>query len=141
MAQINPHINFNGNAEEAFTFYKSVFGGEFTEIIRFKDIASPEFPVSESEANKILNIALPIGNNVLLANDVPESMGRTNENENRSKISIRAESKEEADKLFNGLSAGGQIEMPIEDGPWGSYFGMFRDKYGIEWMVDFNPKK
>ena len=140
MAQINPHINFNGNAEEAFTFYKSVFGGEFAKIMRFKDISSPEFPVTEKEANKIMHISLPIGKNVLMANDVPESMGKTNENENRSKISISAESKEEADRLFNGLSVGGQIEAPIGDSPWGSYFGMFRDKYGIEWMVDFDPK-
>lgn len=140
MAQINPYINFNGNAEEAFTFYKSVFGGEFAKIMRFKDMASSEFPVSEKEANKIMHIALPIGKNILMANDVPESMGRTNENENRSKISISAESKAEADKLFHGLSVGGQIEFPISDSPWGSYFGMFRDKYGIEWMVDFDPK-
>jgi PhnB protein len=140
MALINPHINFNGNAKEAFNFYKSVFGGEFTKIMRFKDLESSEFTVSESEANKIMHIALPIGKNVLMANDVPEIMGRTNENEHRSKISISAESKEEADKLFNGLSEGGQIEMPISNSPWGSYFGMFRDKYGIEWMVDFDPK-
>jgi PhnB protein len=140
MAQINPHINFNGNAEEAFTFYKSVFGGEFLKIMRFKDISSPEFPITENDANKIMLIALPIGRNILMANDVPESLGQTNENENRSKISISAESKEEADKLFNGLSVGGQIEMPIGDSPWDSYFGMFRDKYGIEWMVDFDPK-
>ena len=140
MAQINPHINFNGNAEEAFTFYKSIFGGEFVNIMRFKDLASAEFPVAENEANKIMHIALPIGKNILMANDVPESMGRTNENENRSKISISAESKEEADKLFNGLSEDGTIEMPITDSPWGSYFGMFRDKYGIEWMIDFDPK-
>jgi PhnB protein len=140
MAQINPHINFNGNAEEAFTFYKSVFGGEFVNIVRFKDISSPELPVTEKEANKIMHIALPIGKNVLMANDVPERMGQTNENENRSKISISAESKEEADKLFNGLSVDGQIEVPIGDSPWGSYFGMFRDKYGIEWMVDFDPE-
>ena len=141
MAPINHHINFNGNAEEAFTFYKSVFGGEFTKIIRFKDIASSEFPVAENEANKIMHIALPIGKyNVLMANDVPEFMGKVDENENRSKISISTESKEEADKLFNGLSAGGNVEMPITDSPWGSYFGMFRDKYGIEWMVDFDPK-
>ena len=138
MALINPHINFNGNAEEAFTFYKSVFGGEFAKVMRFKDLSSPEFPVAENEANKIMHIALPIGKNILMANDVPEFMGKVNENENRSKISISAESKEEADKLFNGLSAGGQIEMPISDSPWGSYFGMFRDKYGIEWMVDFD---
>jgi PhnB protein len=140
MALINPHINFNGNAEEAFTFYKSVFGGEFAKIMRFKDMASPEFPVAENEANKIMHIALPIGKNVLMGNDVPEILGKVNENENRSKISISAEGKEEADKLFNGLSAGGQVEMPIMDSPWGSYFGMFRDKYGIEWMVDFDPK-
>ena len=140
MAQINPHINFNGNAEEAFTFYKSVFGGEFAKIMRFKDLASDEFPVAEKEANKIMHIALPIGDSILMANDVPEILGPTNENENRSKIAISAESKEEADRLFRGLSAGGQIEFPISDSPWGSYFGMFRDKYGIEWMVDFDPK-
>ena len=140
MALINPHINFNGNAEEAFTFYKSVFGGEFAKIIRFKDISSAEFPVSENEANKIMHIALPIGKNFLIANDVPESMGRTNENENISKISISAESKEEAVLLFNGLSVGGQIEVPFEESFGSSYFGMFRDKYGIEWIVDFDPK-
>lgn len=140
MALINPHINFNGNAEEAFLFYKSVFGGEFAKIMRFKDLASDDFQVSENEEHKIMHIALPIGNNVLIGNDVPEILGKTNENENRSKIAISAESKEEADKLFHGLSAGGQIEMPISDSPWGSYFGMFRDKYGIEWMVDYDPK-
>ncbi|RNI22352.1 MULTISPECIES: VOC family protein [Rufibacter] len=139
MANINPHINFNGNAEEAFNFYRSVFGGEFARIMRFKDLASAEFPVADHEKDKIMHIALPIGKSVLMANDVPEVLGRTNENENRSKIVISAESKEEADKLFHGLSAGGQIEMPISDSPWGSYFGMFRDKYGIEWMVDFDP--
>ena len=140
MAQINPHINFNGNAEEAFNFYKSVFSGEFTKIIRFKDMGSPEFPVPENEANKIMHIALSIVKNSLMANDVPESMGQVNENENRSKIFIWAESREEADKLFNGLLAGGNIEAPIGDSPWGSYFGMFRDKFGIEWMIDFDSK-
>jgi PhnB protein len=140
MAQINPHINFNGNAEEAFNFYKSVFGGEFAKIMRFKDLVSAEFPVADNEANKIMHIALPIGKNILMANDVPEILGRVNENENRSKISISAESRAEADKLFIGLSAGGTIEMPISDSPWGSYFGMFRDKYGIEWMVDYDAK-
>jgi PhnB protein len=140
MALINPHINFNGNAEEAFHFYKSVFGGEFAKIIRFKDIASPEYPVAEKEANKIMHMALPIGKNVLIGNDVPESMGRVNENENRSKIAISAESREEANKLFSGLSAGGTIEVPIDDSPWGSCFGMFRDQFGIEWIVDFDSK-
>ncbi len=140
MAVINPHINFNGNAEEAFNFYKSVFGGELTQIVRYKDISSPEFPVAEKEANKIMHIALPIGKNYLMANDVPEILGQVNENENRSKIAVTAGSREEADKLFYGLSAGGSVEMPIGDSPWGSYFAMFRDKYGIEWMVDFDPR-
>ena len=139
MALINPHINFNGNAEEAFNFYKSVFGGEFAKIMRLKDLSGLEH-VSANDANKIMHIALPIGKNVLMGNDVPESMGKVNENENRSKIAIIAESKEEADKLFNGLSAGGNIEVPMSDSPWGSYFGMFRDKFGIEWMVDFDSK-
>lgn len=141
MATINPHINFNGNAEEAFNFYKSVFGGEFSKLMRFKDLASNEFPISENEANKIMHIALPIGKSILMANDVPEILGKTNENENRSKIVISAETKEEANKLFNGLSANGNIEMPIANSPWGTYFGMFRDKYGIEWMVEYNPKQ
>lgn len=140
MATINPYINFNGNAEEAFTFYKSVFGGEFTRIARFKDMSSPEFRVSENEANKIMHIALPIGSNILMANDVPERMGRVDENENRSKISINAESRAEADRLYTGLSSGGTIEAPIGDSPWGSYFAMFRDKFGIEWMIDFDPR-
>ncbi|WP_316843931.1 VOC family protein [Pedobacter psychrodurus] len=140
MRTINPWINFNGNAEEAFNFYQSVFGGKFTKIIRFKDLASDDFQVPENEANKIMHISLPIGkHNVLIANDVPEFMGRVNENENRSKISISAESREEADKVFNGLSAGGTIEGPIGDSPWGTYAGMFRDKYGIEWIVEFDP--
>jgi PhnB protein len=140
MRTINPWINFNGNAEEAFTFYKSVFGGEFVKIIRFKDLSSPEFPVADNDANKIIYITLPIGkHNVLIANDVPEFMGRVNENENRSKILVSAESREEADKIFYGLSAGGDIEGQIGVSPWGSYAGMFRDKYGIEWIVEFDP--
>jgi PhnB protein len=142
MAQINPYIHFNGNAEEAFTFYKSVFGGEFERVVRFKDLASAEHPISEKEQNKIMHIALPIGkSSMLMGSDTPEFMGRHNENENRSKISVIAESKEEADEIFNGLSAGGTVEMPIGDSPWGSYFGMFRDKYGIEWMIDFASKQ
>lgn len=128
MAHINPWINFNGNAEEAFEFYRSVFGGEFTEVMRVEG------------SGKIMKIALPIGNNILIANDVPEELGRVDENENRSKISVSAESREEADKIFNGLSASGTVEYPLGESPWGTYFAMFRDKYGIEWMVEFDPK-
>jgi PhnB protein len=104
---INPWINFNGNAEEAFTFYQSIFGAEPTKIIRFKDLAGPEFPVSENDANKIMQIVLPMGvTNVLIGNDLPEFMGRVNENENRSKISVMADTQQEAEKIVNGLSVG-----------------------------------
>lgn len=141
MASINPYIHFNGNAEEAFLFYKSVFGNDFVNIVRFKDMGFGGFEVSEAEAEKIMHIALPIGkHNVLMGSDTPERLGKHSEFETRTKISISAENKEEADKLFNGLSSGGQVEMPIADSPWGSYFGMFRDKFGIEWMVDYDPR-
>jgi len=141
MATINPYINFNGNAEEAFNFYKSVFGGEFETIVRFKDLEGPDFPVPENEANKIMRIVLPIGANTLIANDVPDALGRVNENENRSKISISAESREEADQIFDGLTIGGTVEMPMDESPWGTYFGMFRDQFGIEWTVEFDSSK
>ena len=142
MATINSWINFNGNAEEAFTFYKSVFGGEFAKVVRFKDIASDEFPVAEKEENKIMYISLHIGiNTMLIANDVPEVLGRVNEQENRSKILVSTESKEEAEKLYDGLSSEGEVEGPMGDSPWGSYAGMFRDKYGIEWIIEFSPNK
>ncbi len=141
MATLNTWINFNGNAEEAFTFYKSVFGGEFIKIIRFKDVQGDTSHITEKEENKIMYIALPIGNStILVANDVPEVMGRVNEHENRSKIFLRTESKEEVDRLFSGLSAGGEVEGSTGNSPWGSYAGMFRDKYGIEWIIEFSTK-
>lgn len=141
MAVINPHINFNGNAEEAFNFYKSVFGGEFQKIVRFKEISSPEYQVEEKELNKIMNISLPIGHNLLIGNDVPEMMGRVNENENRSKISIAADSEEEANKLFQGLSKGGNVEIANESNASNSFYSMLRDKFGIEWIISFSKQE
>jgi PhnB protein len=141
MALINPYIHFNGNAEEAFTFYKSVFGGEFSKVMRYKDLVSTEFQIPENDANRLMHIALPIRkSNMLMGSDVLEVMGTVTENDNRNTISINAESREEADKLFNGLSEGGKVEMPMADGPLGFYFGMFADKYGIQWMVNFDPE-
>ncbi len=141
MRTIHPWINFNGNAEEAFTFYKSVFGGEFTKVVRFKDLSSAEYQVPEKEENKTMYIALPIApGTTLIANDVPEILGRVNERENRSKILVNTESKEEAERLFTGLSSGGEVEGPMGDSPWGSYAGMFRDKYGIEWIIEFTSE-
>ncbi|TDD99267.1 VOC family protein [Flavobacterium cellulosilyticum] len=140
MAIINPYINFNGNSEEAFTFYKSVFGGEFAMIVRFKDMPNPEAPLSDKEANKIMHIALPIGKeNVLMATDFLESQGHKMIEGNRYSLSINAQSRDEADQIFNGLTVGGKIEVPIAESPWGSYFGLFQDKFGIQWMVDFDP--
>lgn len=136
MANLNPYVHFNGNAEEAFTFYKSVFGGAFTKTVRYKELASAEFPIAENDANLLMHISLPIGkNSVLMGSDA--IMGQVTESDNRNTISITAESREEADKLYNGLSAGGKIECPISDGPLGFYFGMFTDKYGVQWMVAY----
>jgi PhnB protein len=141
MPAINPHLHFNGNTEEAFLFYKSIFGGEFSRLVRYSEMTGMGYSFPETELNKIMHISLPIGaQSVLMASDVPDILGKVSENENRSKITIRAESKEEADAIFNGLSAGGTIEMPISDTPWCSYFGAFRDKFGIEWMIDFTEK-
>jgi PhnB protein len=139
MKTINPWINFNGNAEEAFDFYQSVFGGEFTKVVRFKDIASEEFPVAEIDAEKIMRITLAISEaQTLTGNDVPEFMGTVNESENRSKIYISVESREEAEKIFTELSSDGYVEVPIDESTE-EVFTMFRDKYGIEWIVEFDP--
>ncbi len=141
MTTINPWINFNGNAEEAFTFYKSVFGGEFTKITRFKDLAGPEFPVADADAEKLMNITLSIGEGqMLIGNDVPEFMGKVSEAENRSKIHVGAESRVEAEKLFAGLSVGGQVEVDgsADNSTEETYFSMFRDKYGIEWVIEYS---
>lgn len=143
MAQINPHILFKGNTEEAFEFYKSVFGGEFSTLMRMKDLPNdPNNPISENAANKIIHIALPIGKgNTLMGSDVGEQfMDQELVTGNRYTISISAESKEEATRLFDGLSAGGQVEMPLAESFWDTYFGMLADKYRIQWMVDFDPK-
>lgn len=140
MALINPHINFNGNAQEAFRFYQSVFGGTITNIVRFKDIASEEMPIGAEDADKLMNIALPIGPNFLIGNDVPSFMGKVSEEENRSKISVNAENREEALRLFRGLSVSGTVEVPIQEDDENSNFGMFRDQFWIEWIIKFNSK-
>ena len=134
---VNPWINFNGNAEEAFTFYKSVLGGEFTKVIRFKDVVDSELQIPAEEMEKIMQIALGLGEGqLLIGNDVPSFLGTVNERENRSKIYVRTESREEASNIFNGLSEGGEVEGLFGEGPFGAYSGTFRDKYGIEWIVE-----
>jgi len=142
MATINPYLNFNGNTEEVFNFYKSVFGGEYAMVMRYKD-APKEHQMGESDGEKIMHMALPIGQHtILMGSDWPEPYGKPVEGTNVS-LSISADSKEQADKLFNGLSAGGQATMPMSDTFWGSYFGMLKDKFGFNWMVgyDENPQQ
>lgn len=141
MANFNPYLHFTGNTEEAFHFYKSVLGGEFIRTARYKDLPqSDEYKMPEEYLDKIMHIALPLGKgNILMGSDaILEKEGQKFTFGDNFHISISAESKEEADKLYNGLSVGGKIEMPIADSPWGSYFGMFADKFGVQWMVDFD---
>lgn len=145
MATINSYLNFNGNAEEVFNFYKLIFGGEFAMVTRYGEMPGcDEMPeggkLSESDKSKIMHIALPIGkSDILMGSDIPDSMGQLKQGDNFS-ISISADSKEEADKLFNGLAEDGKVEMPLADTFWGAYFGMCADKFGIQWMVSYDPK-
>lgn len=139
MAAINPYLTFNGNCEEAFNFYRSVFGGEFTGgIMRFGK-GTEQMPVPENESNLVMHVTLPIGKTVLMGSDTSAAHGRTVEGSNFS-ISIIADTEEEANKIFKGLSAGGKVTMPMEKTFWGAYFGMFTDKFGIKWMVNYDYK-
>ena len=138
MPSINPYLNFKGNTEEAFNFYKSVFGGEFTTLQRFKDTPEAD-KIPASEKDKIMHVSLPIGKgNTLMATDAIESMGQKLTVGNNFYISIGADSEEETTELFNALSAGGKVTMPLGKTFWGAYFGMFTDKFGIQWMVNYD---
>ena len=138
MLSINPYLNFQGNTEEAFNFYKSAFGGEFAVLQRFKDVPNSGKMSAEDE-NKIMHVSLPIGNgNILMGTDALESMGQKLITGDNFSISINAESEAEADKIFAALSAGGKVEMALEKTFWGAYFGMFKDKFGIQWMVNYD---
>jgi len=137
MATVNPYLNFQGNTEEAFNFYKSVFGTEFSNIIRFKDVQGVNAPGDDQE--KIMHIALPIGNgNLLMATDMLESQGQMLKTGNNFAMSVQATSEDEALHFYNGLSAGGTIEAPYKKEFWG-YFGMFLDKFGVRWMINYAP--
>jgi len=142
MKSINPYLNFPGNTEEAFNFYKKVFGGDFVGgINRFKDAPGME-NLGAADKEKVMHIGLPMGNNnFIMATDALESMGFKVTFGNNFYISIDAESKEEADKLFKGLSDGGKVEMPMADQFWGDYFGSLVDKLGVQWMVIYSPPR
>jgi PhnB protein len=141
--KLNAYLNFAGNAEEAFRFYKSVFGGEFNSVVRFKDLPIPGVKIPKEAEAKIMHIGLPIGpGDLLMASDALESLGQKLTQGNNFYLSVHPDSKEEADRLFRALSAGGAVEMPIANQPWGDYYGSFTDKFGIRWMVNYAaPKK
>ncbi len=140
MVQIHPYLNFNGNTEEVFNFYKSVFGGEFKMLQRFGDMPGGD-QMPEADRNKIMHVNLPVGKGELMASDVLESQGYPKAEGNNISLSLMADSKDEADRIFMGLSAGGVVEMPLQDTFWGAYFGMFSDKFGIRWMVNYDYPK
>jgi PhnB protein len=142
MPKLNTYLNLPGNTEEAFNFYKSVFGGEFRSVIRFKDMPVPGITIAKNEENKIMHIALPVGrDDMLMASDALQSHGQKVIAGNNVSISIFPDSKEEADMIFKALSAGGKIEMPLGNHAWGDYYGGFTDKFGVQWMVDYTYPK
>jgi PhnB protein len=141
LTKVNVYLNFPGNTEEAFDFYKSVFGGGLTQIVRFKDMPMEGVSIPKADEDKVMHVGLPIGNDsLLMASDTLESLGQKHVKGNNVYVSVHPDSKAEADRIFNALSAGGAIEMPIADQPWGDYYGAFEDKYGVHWMVNYHPE-
>ena len=140
MPVVNVYLNFPGNTEEAFNFYKSVFGGDFASVVRFKDMPMEGVDIPAADQDKIMHIGLPIGDNqMLMATDALASLGQELTPGNNLYISVHPDSKQDADRIFNALSAGGEVEMPIGDQPWGDYYGSFKDKFGIGWMINHSP--
>jgi PhnB protein len=138
MKSANPYLNFKGNTEEAFNFYKTVFGGEFLAVTRFKDFGDNEMGVPDRDLDKIAHIALPLGkDNVLMGTDVLESMPTPLTVGNNFYITLEPENEEEAEKVFNTLSAGGRIEMPLQTTQWAEKYGMATDRFGVQWMVNY----
>lgn len=134
---LNPYLNFDGNAEEAFRFYQGVFGGELS-IRKMNEMPGSE-NLPEAEKNRVMHASIPLGKGqFLMASDCLPSAGHVLKRGNNNYISITPDSREEADRLFNGLSAGGKIEMPMADMFWGDYFGSFEDKFGVYWMINFS---
>lgn len=136
MVAIQPYLNFNGNTGEVFEFYKSVFGGEFDVLQRFKDTPHAG-NVSAADQEKVMHVALPIGNNTLMGSDMIESMASVYKPGNNFWLSVNPDSEKDAEKYFNALSSGGIVAMPLEKAPWGALFGMLVDKYGIQWMINY----
>jgi len=141
MIKLNPYLNFPGTAEEALGLYRSAFGGEFSSVVRFKDMPIEGMKIPPEAADKIMHMGLPVGNEMLMASDALESLGQKVVPGNNSYVSVHVDSKAEADRIFGILSAGGAVEMAMADQPWGDYYGSFKDRYGIQWMVMHTPPK
>jgi PhnB protein len=142
MTKLHSYLNFAGNSEEAFDFYKSVFGGEYSSLVRFKDMPIEGVTIPKEDEDKIMHISLPIGeDNVLMASDALESLGQQLVQGNNVYVSVHPDSREEAYEIFTALSEGAEIEMPIADQAWGDYFGSLKDKFGVMWMVDYGPPR
>jgi PhnB protein len=142
MTKLHSYLNFDGNAEEAFDFYKSVFGGEYSSLVRFKDLPIEGVTIPKEDEDKIMHIGLPIGeDNILMASDVLESLGQRLVKGNNVYVSVQPASREEADRIFSALSEGAEIEMPIADQVWGDYYGSLKDKFGVMWMVNYGTPR
>lgn len=143
MVQINPYLNFKGNCEAAFNFYKTVFGGEFLQISRYKDMPlSVGKPAMEIDGDLIMHVSLPISKEIfLMGSDVGGEWAQQTVQGNNIQLSVNTESEEEAVRVFNGLADGGHVKMPLEKTFWGAYFGMLTDKFGINWMVNYDYKQ
>jgi PhnB protein len=138
MTKFNIYLNFAGQTEEAFNFYQSVFGGELTQIVRFKDMPIAGVEIPKEDENKVMHVGLPVGDGqMIMGTDIIESLGQELIVGNNSYISVHPDSKEEADRIFSALSPGGEIEMAMADQPWGDYYGSLKDKFGVQWMVDY----
>jgi PhnB protein len=142
MTKLHSYLNFPGNAEEAFGFYRSVFGGEFSSVVRFKELPIEGVTIPKDDEDKIMHIGLPIGDDsILMASDVLESLGQKLAEGNNVYVSVHPDTREEADRIFKALSEGADLEMPIADQAWGDYFGSLKDKFGVQWMVDYSPPR
>jgi PhnB protein len=138
MKAAHPYLNFPGNAEEAFNFYRSVFGGDFAVLVRFKDFGEGAMGVAESEQHKIAHVSLPLGDTVLMATDVVGSHGGALKVGNNVYISLAPDSAEEAERVFSALAAGGRVEMPLQQTEWAEKYGSCVDKFGVQWMVSYS---
>jgi PhnB protein len=142
VTRLHSYLNFAGNAQEAFDFYKSVFGGEFSSVVRFKEFPMEGVAISEEDGEKLMHIGLPIGeDNLLMASDVLESLGQRLVQGNNVYVSVHPTSREDAGRIFTALSEGAEIEMPIADQAWGDFYGSLKDKFGVQWMVNYSPPR